>query len=239
MAERIRALGAEPDVEVILDDSWSTDRITAEGREKLRQAGFAPPAPREAAAPKLVQLRSDAFRCPYCGSSDTRLDKSSARRRAARSGTAKAANSHSSSSRRSETAGTDRGPERRPPARESRPSWPRSRTPSTASGSTWASTSPARRLRRTCSPASAFVPASPATRRHGTSPSSHAALYESVAAHSRLGLNVASRRRALRCRDPGRCEGTAERAPRPVRRRPLPARDDHGAPARRRARAAT
>jgi len=74
MAERIRALGAEPEVEVILDDSWSTDRITPEGREKLRQAGFAPPTPREVSAPRLVQLQSDAFRCPYCGSSDTRLE---------------------------------------------------------------------------------------------------------------------------------------------------------------------
>ena len=68
MAERIRELGAEPDVEVILDDSWSTDRITPEGREKLRAAGFAPPAPREAGGPQLVQLQSKAFKCPYCGS---------------------------------------------------------------------------------------------------------------------------------------------------------------------------
>ena len=30
MAERIRELGAVPDVEVILDDSWSTDCITPE-----------------------------------------------------------------------------------------------------------------------------------------------------------------------------------------------------------------
>jgi ring-1,2-phenylacetyl-CoA epoxidase subunit PaaD len=74
MAEEIRALGAEPQVEVVLDDSWSTDRITPEGREKLRRAGFAPPTPREVTAPKLVQLQSDAFRCPYCGSSDTRLE---------------------------------------------------------------------------------------------------------------------------------------------------------------------
>jgi ring-1,2-phenylacetyl-CoA epoxidase subunit PaaD len=69
----ITALGAEPDVEVVLDDSWSTDRITSRGREKLRAAGFAPPAPREAAPPTLVQL-GRGFRCPYCGSADTRLD---------------------------------------------------------------------------------------------------------------------------------------------------------------------
>jgi ring-1,2-phenylacetyl-CoA epoxidase subunit PaaD len=74
MAERIRELGAEPEVRVLTDDSWSTDRITPEGREKLREAGFAPPAPREAGAPTLVQLQSQAFRCPYCGSSDTALE---------------------------------------------------------------------------------------------------------------------------------------------------------------------
>jgi ring-1,2-phenylacetyl-CoA epoxidase subunit PaaD len=74
MAERIRALGAEPEIEVLTDDSWSTDRITPAGREKLREAGFAPPAPREASAPTLVQLESNVFRCPYCGSTDTRLD---------------------------------------------------------------------------------------------------------------------------------------------------------------------
>jgi ring-1,2-phenylacetyl-CoA epoxidase subunit PaaD len=64
--------GAE--VEVIQDDSWSTDRITPAGREKLRAAGFAPPAPREASAPNLVQLQMNVFRCPYCGSTATRLE---------------------------------------------------------------------------------------------------------------------------------------------------------------------
>jgi ring-1,2-phenylacetyl-CoA epoxidase subunit PaaD len=64
--------GAE--VIVVQDDSWSTDRITPAGREKLRAAGFAPPAPREASAPKLVQLQANVFRCPYCGSTETRLE---------------------------------------------------------------------------------------------------------------------------------------------------------------------
>ena len=58
--------GAE--VQVIQDDSWSTDKITAAGREKLREAGFAPPAPR------LVQLQSQVHKCPYCGSTDTKLE---------------------------------------------------------------------------------------------------------------------------------------------------------------------
>jgi ring-1,2-phenylacetyl-CoA epoxidase subunit PaaD len=58
--------GAE--VQVVQDDSWSTDKITPAGREKLRAAGFAPPAPR------LVQLRSQVHKCPYCGSTETRLE---------------------------------------------------------------------------------------------------------------------------------------------------------------------
>ena len=58
--------GAE--VQVIQDDSWSTDKITAAGREKLREAGFAPPAPR------LVQIQSQVHKCPYCGSTETRLE---------------------------------------------------------------------------------------------------------------------------------------------------------------------
>jgi ring-1,2-phenylacetyl-CoA epoxidase subunit PaaD len=82
-----------PDAEVIViqDDSWSTDKITAAGREKLRAAGFAPPAPRPLAAERgqcfppgaggsaarassLVQLQSQVHKCPYCGSTETRLE---------------------------------------------------------------------------------------------------------------------------------------------------------------------
>jgi len=74
MAATITELGAEPEVKVVLDDSWSTDRITPEGREKLRAAGFAPPVPRSEGTPQLVQLESNAFRCPYCGSRDTALE---------------------------------------------------------------------------------------------------------------------------------------------------------------------
>jgi ring-1,2-phenylacetyl-CoA epoxidase subunit PaaD len=74
MARRIEALGAEPEIDVVLDDSWSTDCITPAGREKLRAAGFAPPAPRAAGGPQLVQLQRSGFRCPYCGSTETRLE---------------------------------------------------------------------------------------------------------------------------------------------------------------------
>jgi ring-1,2-phenylacetyl-CoA epoxidase subunit PaaD len=74
MEEAVRDLGGEAEVDVVLDDSWSTDKITPAGREKLREAGFAPPAPRDAGTTTLVQLQTKAFRCPYCGSTETRLD---------------------------------------------------------------------------------------------------------------------------------------------------------------------
>jgi ring-1,2-phenylacetyl-CoA epoxidase subunit PaaD len=70
----VASLGGAALVDVSHDDSWSTDRITPAGREKLREAGFAPPAPRAAGATTLVQLQSKAFRCPYCGSTETTLE---------------------------------------------------------------------------------------------------------------------------------------------------------------------
>ena len=50
-------------------DGGATRAATA-----LRSAGFAPPAPRAAGETTLVQLQSKAFRCPYCGSTETRLE---------------------------------------------------------------------------------------------------------------------------------------------------------------------
>jgi ring-1,2-phenylacetyl-CoA epoxidase subunit PaaD len=74
MEEAVRGLGAEPEVDVVFDEPWTTDRITPEGRRKLREVGFAPPAPRAAGAPQLVELQRGAFRCPYCSSTETRLE---------------------------------------------------------------------------------------------------------------------------------------------------------------------
>jgi ring-1,2-phenylacetyl-CoA epoxidase subunit PaaD len=74
MEEAVTAMGGEPHVDVLLDDSWSTDKITPAGREKLREAGFAPPSPRGASAPTLLQLQRAVHRCPYCSSTETRLE---------------------------------------------------------------------------------------------------------------------------------------------------------------------
>ena len=59
MAEKVRALGAEPHVDVVLDDSWSTDRITPRGPREAAcvrlRATVA--APRAAAAARRVAAR--------------------------------------------------------------------------------------------------------------------------------------------------------------------------------------
>ncbi len=74
MEEAVTELGGEPQVDVLLDDSWSTDKITPAGREKLREAGFAPPTRRGESAPALLQLQTAIHRCPYCNSTATRLE---------------------------------------------------------------------------------------------------------------------------------------------------------------------
>jgi ring-1,2-phenylacetyl-CoA epoxidase subunit PaaD len=71
MIDRIRALGAEPEVE-ISPEGWSSDRITEDGRRKLRESGFAPPT--GSAPATLVQIQTAVHRCPYCGSEVTRLE---------------------------------------------------------------------------------------------------------------------------------------------------------------------
>ncbi len=74
MEERIADLGGEPEIEVVLDGSWSTDLVSEAGREKLEASGFAPPSPRRATPPTLVQLQRDPVTCPWCSSTDTRLE---------------------------------------------------------------------------------------------------------------------------------------------------------------------
>jgi ring-1,2-phenylacetyl-CoA epoxidase subunit PaaD len=85
-AERLAPLAGEVEVVVTFDEPWTSDRITAEGRAKLRASGFAPPrraAPRGPAAAgrtgglPLLELGvrpRDPARCPWCGSRETRLE---------------------------------------------------------------------------------------------------------------------------------------------------------------------
>ncbi len=55
----------------VLSPPWTTDWISDEGREKLREYGIAPP---EAGASKRAMLQGDrAIACPRCSSVDTSL----------------------------------------------------------------------------------------------------------------------------------------------------------------------
>jgi ring-1,2-phenylacetyl-CoA epoxidase subunit PaaD len=54
---------------VVHDPLWSTDRISAEGRDKLKGFGIAP-APLSRGRP-LAMLGAEPVACPYCGSTRT------------------------------------------------------------------------------------------------------------------------------------------------------------------------
>ena len=63
----LRDAGFDPVIERVISPSWTTDWISAEGREKLRAYGIAPPVEGGKAA-----LFSEAtVDCPNCGSSET------------------------------------------------------------------------------------------------------------------------------------------------------------------------
>ncbi len=73
MAEAVRSLRGEPEVVVVAEEGWTSDRITPEGRRRLRASGFAPPPPLGTDDNRLLPVLS-AAECPYCGSRNTTLD---------------------------------------------------------------------------------------------------------------------------------------------------------------------
>jgi ring-1,2-phenylacetyl-CoA epoxidase subunit PaaD len=77
VAERLRCLAPVVEVEATFAEPWTSDRITPEGRRKLRSSGFAPPAPSGQAedGPLLLTIgMRPAVTCPYCGSRDTTME---------------------------------------------------------------------------------------------------------------------------------------------------------------------
>jgi len=75
--ERLRAMkiADEVAVEVSFAQPWTSERISPDGREKLRQSGFAPPAHIGATfgSDDLLAMLPIAT-CPYCGSRNTNLE---------------------------------------------------------------------------------------------------------------------------------------------------------------------
>jgi ring-1,2-phenylacetyl-CoA epoxidase subunit PaaD len=67
------ALAPRVEVEISFDPPWTSERITPDGRERLRASGFAPPV--LAATDGLDELSVlPIAECPYCGSRNTTLD---------------------------------------------------------------------------------------------------------------------------------------------------------------------
>ena len=79
IAEALTTAGMADQVSVPIsyDPPWTSDRISPEGRERLRLSGFAPPA-RMPSGPALGQLDELAVlpvaECPYCGSRNTTME---------------------------------------------------------------------------------------------------------------------------------------------------------------------
>jgi ring-1,2-phenylacetyl-CoA epoxidase subunit PaaD len=82
VAERLAGMAPQVEVEMTFAVPWTSDRITTEGRRKLRESGFAPPPTGETAGRSLpiVGLRPTpslgrpTATCPFCGSADTALE---------------------------------------------------------------------------------------------------------------------------------------------------------------------
>ena len=77
VADRLAGMAPEVEVEMTFAVPWTSDRITAEGRRKLRDSGFAPPGPAGAGGRgplfATIAVRPTAT-CPFCGSDDTALE---------------------------------------------------------------------------------------------------------------------------------------------------------------------
>jgi ring-1,2-phenylacetyl-CoA epoxidase subunit PaaD len=107
VAERLAGMAPRVEVEMTFAVPWTSDRITAEGRRKLRRSGFAPPNPAAVDDRPLfatIAVRPTAT-CPWCGSADTALENLFGPPCAGRCSGVTAATSRSSSSRRSEGRG--------------------------------------------------------------------------------------------------------------------------------------
>jgi ring-1,2-phenylacetyl-CoA epoxidase subunit PaaD len=64
---------ADARIRISLSPAWTTDWISAAGKEKLRKFGIAPPGAGAASPSKIAFFRAEAARvdCPHCGSTDT------------------------------------------------------------------------------------------------------------------------------------------------------------------------
>jgi len=75
VAARLAGMATEVQVEMTFAEPWTSERITADGRRKLRESGFAPPGPQPRGQPLLATIATrPQATCPWCGSRDTELE---------------------------------------------------------------------------------------------------------------------------------------------------------------------
>jgi ring-1,2-phenylacetyl-CoA epoxidase subunit PaaD len=84
VAARLETFGRPARVEMTFSTPWTSDRISPQGREKLRRSGFAPPPHVVSGGPVAVGRAlpmvdpgfgaSAPVECPYCGSERTTLE---------------------------------------------------------------------------------------------------------------------------------------------------------------------
>ena len=78
VADRLAGMAPRVEVAMTFAVPWTSDRITPDGRRKLRQSGFAPPGPAAVAGDARPLFATIAMRptatCPWCGSADTALE---------------------------------------------------------------------------------------------------------------------------------------------------------------------
>jgi len=74
IAEKLAEIGIEK-AEVVVDykTAWSSNRMTAEAKEKLEKFGLAPPVVLDG---ELTEAQLNSVRCPHCHSTDTTLRSS-------------------------------------------------------------------------------------------------------------------------------------------------------------------
>lgn len=70
IANKLAENGLDLRVEVQLSPAWTTDWITAEGREKLLAHGIAPP-PKASGDKRALFAEPPGLTCPHCGSAET------------------------------------------------------------------------------------------------------------------------------------------------------------------------
>jgi ring-1,2-phenylacetyl-CoA epoxidase subunit PaaD len=66
--------GHQVRVRFVHDPPWTTDRITVEGRARLREYGIAPHWDRRSGPVALPLMSLSGVPCPYCGSTETAME---------------------------------------------------------------------------------------------------------------------------------------------------------------------